>query len=152
MESEPSVQTFMFRACPSPSCDSDGVALTRGEPDEAILPWIVVCFMCVHESSYVYRHVTSWWGWPKSSKRQYTCLVETLCKTIGILTTIYKVCVFLSCMLREIAQRSCLLEFWNTTCVSWLIPFSENTFPATRCRPHTSEWVVYYESMKRKLI
>jgi hypothetical protein len=40
-------------------------------------------------------------------ERKWTCLVGALCRTIGILSTTYKVCVFLSCMLREIAQRSC---------------------------------------------
>ncbi len=49
----------------------------------------------------------SCWCCPKFCERKYTCLVATPCKTIDILNTIYKVCVFLSCTLCEITQRSC---------------------------------------------
>jgi ABC-type Fe3+ transport system permease subunit len=40
-----------------------------------------------------------------------TCLVGVLCKGIGILSIIYKVCVMMYCSLCEIAQRSCRDRF-----------------------------------------
>jgi hypothetical protein len=62
MESEPSTQTFMFRVRPSPplliqrewkcSCTD-----TRRSSTKRFCWWIVVCFMCAHDNSYVYSHV-----------------------------------------------------------------------------------------------
>ena len=61
MESEPSAQTFMFRGRPIPLCDSEGVKMQLywhvENPTERFCRWIVVCFMCEHESSYVYSYV-----------------------------------------------------------------------------------------------
>ena len=149
MYPEPSAQTFMFRARPSPSCDSECVKIQLHwhveKPDEAILPVDCRVFhVCVQKficlltrlsegtvfgrqpsplaSSVVLRPchrfaplspdktcyiVTTWFYRPKSSERKCTCLVGDLCKTIGILSTIYKVGFFLFWMLCEIAQRSC---------------------------------------------
>jgi hypothetical protein len=97
---------------------------------------IVVCFMCPHDSSYVYSYLficlqtgpldsyqCFWdlitgtfmqdrtidaavrWYRPKLCERKRICPVGRLCIPNGLLSTIFKVCVLLWCMMYEITQR-----------------------------------------------
>jgi hypothetical protein len=54
-----------------------------------------------------------WFFWPKLCERKWTCLVGRLYITNGLLSTIFKVCVFLWWILCEITQRlSCDRSPW----------------------------------------
>jgi hypothetical protein len=96
----------MFWTHPRPSCDSEGVKiqvpLTRGETRRNDFPVGLSCVSCVrtkvHMSTrtFVWRHRVWTTPSPLASYQWFCDLVTTfLCKIIGILSTIYKVCVFL---------------------------------------------------------
>ncbi len=71
-----SAQTFVFRACPRPLCDSDGVKMQLHwhveNPTKRFRRWIVVCFMCVHESSYLLTR------WQPSPLAGYQCFCDLI--------------------------------------------------------------------------
>ena len=73
-----------------------------------------------------------WFCWPKLCSRKWTCLVGRLCIDNGLFSTIFKVCVFLCCILCEVGRR------WSWDRSTWSYLYD----PRSGVHLSSSGWIV----------